>query len=150
MRVYPHIKSCGPLEFASEELRADRTVVLESVKMFPFSLKLVAPHLRQDRDIVLAAVSKNGAVLQYAGVHEAAEAGAVVEEANTNATPAASRRTGKAKIAGGKKKAKRKLPVDLTDELEVVEAAVLRSGEAVLQYASQRLQSLLKHRPISK
>eukprot|EP00929_Paragymnodinium_shiwhaense_P080748 TRINITY_DN4212_c0_g2_i1.p1 TRINITY_DN4212_c0_g2~~TRINITY_DN4212_c0_g2_i1.p1 ORF type:complete len:410 (-),score=58.95 TRINITY_DN4212_c0_g2_i1:439-1668(-) len=46
-------KSFGPLSFASEELRADRTVALESIKKFPASFQLVAPHLRTDPEIRL-------------------------------------------------------------------------------------------------
>ena len=56
--------------WASEELRADRDVVLLAVstdsRQRESCLRYAAEHLRADKDVVLAAVRRNGFALQYA------------------------------------------------------------------------------------
>ena len=54
------------LEFASEELRAERQVVLAAVKQFGNALEYASKELRADREIVLAAVKRNGWALRFA------------------------------------------------------------------------------------
>ena len=51
------------LENMSEELRADREVVLAAVSQNSEALECAAEELRADREVVLAAVSQNGEAL---------------------------------------------------------------------------------------
>ena len=54
------------LQFASEELRADRAVVLQAVRQNGLALQFASDELRADRDVVLVAVRQNGSALQFA------------------------------------------------------------------------------------
>jgi len=54
------------LRFATEELKADREIVLAVVSKKGYALKYVAEELKADREIVLAAVSQNGSAGQFA------------------------------------------------------------------------------------
>ena len=55
-----------PLFFASEELQADREVVLAAVQQNGRALKYASEELQADREVVLAAVQQNGEALTYA------------------------------------------------------------------------------------
>eukprot|EP00929_Paragymnodinium_shiwhaense_P119469 TRINITY_DN91374_c0_g1_i1.p1 TRINITY_DN91374_c0_g1~~TRINITY_DN91374_c0_g1_i1.p1 ORF type:complete len:498 (+),score=103.69 TRINITY_DN91374_c0_g1_i1:67-1560(+) len=136
--------SADQLQFASKELRADRDLVLACVKKWPCCLEFAAPHLRHDREIVLEAVSRQGFALKYAcPQHCTNTAAADVGGSKATAEPSSER---KEKPVGGKRKGKRKPPLDLTDDLEVVQAA-LRSCSYALRYASPRLQAKLRTSP---
>ena len=54
------------LEYASEELRTDREVVLAAVHQNGVALEYASEELRTDREVVLAAVHQNGVALEYA------------------------------------------------------------------------------------
>ena len=54
------------LEHASDELKADREVVLAAVKQDGNALKYAGGKLKSDREVVLAAVKQNGNALEYA------------------------------------------------------------------------------------
>ncbi|TQC54492.1 DUF4116 domain-containing protein, partial [Mycoplasmopsis cynos] len=54
------------MQFASEELKKDREVVLEGVKQDGFVLRYASQELKKDREIVLEAVKRNGYALQFA------------------------------------------------------------------------------------
>ena len=58
------------LEYASKELKNDREIVLAAVKQDcwgpPFALQYASDELKNDREIVLAAVNQNGLALKYA------------------------------------------------------------------------------------
>ena len=54
------------LEFASDELKNDKEVVLVVVSKYGHVFKFVSDELKNDKDVVLAAVSNDGAVLEYA------------------------------------------------------------------------------------
>ena len=54
------------LEFASEEPRGHRDVVLEAVKQDGRALEFASEEPRGHRDVVLEAVKQNGAALRYA------------------------------------------------------------------------------------
>jgi hypothetical protein len=61
------VKQSGwALKYASRELRADRAVVLEAVKSVGFALQFASEELQADRKVVLEAVKINGKALQYA------------------------------------------------------------------------------------
>ena len=53
-------------ESLPEELRADREVVLEAVRLDGDCLQYASKELRDDREVVLAAVESKGSALQYA------------------------------------------------------------------------------------
>jgi hypothetical protein len=64
------------LEYASEELKRDREVVMEAVKQEGTALQYASEELRGDREVVLEAVKQDGWALQYAGsllLYEVAE-----------------------------------------------------------------------------
>ena len=50
----------NPLEFASQELRSDKEVVLEAVKNCGSALEFASQNLRRDEEIVYSAVKNNG------------------------------------------------------------------------------------------
>ncbi|MEC7464617.1 MAG: DUF4116 domain-containing protein, partial [Pseudomonadota bacterium] len=52
--------------FAAPHLRDDREVVLKAVKKWGVALKHASPRLRADREVVMAAVKRNSAALKYA------------------------------------------------------------------------------------
>ena len=54
------------LEFASDELRADREVVLAAVSQHGFALQYASDALRDDAEVVLAAVKMDGVALKFA------------------------------------------------------------------------------------
>ena len=54
------------LEYASQELRGDREVVLAAVHQNGVALEYASEELRTDREVVLAAVRQNGLAFKYA------------------------------------------------------------------------------------
>ena len=54
------------LQFATEELKGDRKIVMAAVSNNGFALLFATEELRGDRKIVMAAVSQNGRALQFA------------------------------------------------------------------------------------
>jgi hypothetical protein len=61
------------LVYASEELRADREIVMTAVSNDGRALKYVSEELQADREVVLTAVSNDGGALQYASPELRAE-----------------------------------------------------------------------------
>ena len=59
-------KDGAALEYAAEELKADREIVMTAVSEDGWALEFVAEALRGDREIVMTAVSENGSALEYA------------------------------------------------------------------------------------
>jgi hypothetical protein len=59
------------LQYASEEFKTDREIVLAAVNSDGSSLEYAAEHFKSDREIVLAAVmnSRRGSALKYAADH---------------------------------------------------------------------------------
>ena len=55
------------LKYASDELRADRDVVLEAVKRCGLALEYASDELRADRDVVTEAVKNNPLGFDFAG-----------------------------------------------------------------------------------
>eukprot|EP00413_Alexandrium_margalefii_P049239 CAMPEP_0204609338 /NCGR_PEP_ID=MMETSP0661-20131031/60854_1 /ASSEMBLY_ACC=CAM_ASM_000606 /TAXON_ID=109239 /ORGANISM="Alexandrium margalefi, Strain AMGDE01CS-322" /LENGTH=281 /DNA_ID=CAMNT_0051620991 /DNA_START=85 /DNA_END=930 /DNA_ORIENTATION=+ len=65
--VLAAVSQCGyALEYASDDLRADRDVVLAAVTQNGLALEHASDDLRADRDVVLAAVAQHGLALHYA------------------------------------------------------------------------------------
>ena len=110
------------LEFASEELRADRQVVLAAVKQFGNALEYASKELRADREIVLAAVKRNGWALRFASKELRADRQFVLAAVK----------------AGGD--ALQFASVELRADREVVLAAVAQRGDA-LRFASEELRT---------
>lgn len=54
------------LEFASDELRDDKEVVLEAVEKDGCSLRLASERLKDDKEFLMSLVKKNGFSLYYA------------------------------------------------------------------------------------
>ena len=54
------------MEYASEELRNDKEVVLEAVKKYGDALQFASEELRNDKEVVLEAVKENGNAIKYA------------------------------------------------------------------------------------
>ena len=54
------------LQYASERLRDDKDVVLAAVKEDGHTLQFVSDRLRDDKDVVMAAVKQEGYILDYA------------------------------------------------------------------------------------
>jgi len=48
------------LEFASDQFKSDKDVVLEAVKQDGYSLEFAAEHLKSDKDVVLEAIKQDG------------------------------------------------------------------------------------------
>ena len=65
-RIWHSRAAIPQLGYASAELRADREIVLSSVKRFGPALRYASAELQADREVVLAAVQKVGYALQYA------------------------------------------------------------------------------------
>ena len=59
-------KSGWALQYASEELRGDREVVMTAVSRTGWALRFTSEELRGDREIVMKAVSQFGWALEYA------------------------------------------------------------------------------------
>ena len=61
------------LEFAAPHLRDDREIVLKAVKKWGIALKHASCRLQADREVVMAAVNRNSAALKYASKKLSAE-----------------------------------------------------------------------------
>jgi len=110
------------LTYASEELRADKDVVLAAVKKDGWALTYASEELRTDREFVLAAVKHVGSALNYASKEL---------RADRNVVLAAVKQSGWAlKFASE----------DLRADREVVLAAVKQDGLA-LKFASKELRN---------
>ena len=59
-------QDCYALEFATEELQGDPEIVMQAVSQNGFALQFAAEELKGDREIVMAAVSQNGFALRCA------------------------------------------------------------------------------------
>jgi hypothetical protein len=59
-------KDGAALQYASEALRSDRSVVLAAVKSYGWALASASVELRADRDVVLAAIDRDPKVLKFA------------------------------------------------------------------------------------
>ena len=59
-------KNGRALQYATEELKGDREIVLAVVSKHGLALQFATEELKGDREIVLAAVSKDGRALNYA------------------------------------------------------------------------------------
>ena len=110
------------LQWASDELKADREVVLAAVAEDGSALQYASEALREDREVVLAALAQDGSALQYAS--EALRADREVVMA--------------AVVQDGL--ALRRAPVQLKADRELVLAAVVQDGLA-LEYASPQLKA---------
>lgn len=53
------------IRFVSDELKNDRTFILEAVKLYPYVLRYVGMRFRRDIEILTAAVRKNPGVLDF-------------------------------------------------------------------------------------
>ena len=63
---YPYILKFGVLGYASEELRADKEVVLAALKQSDKAFRYVSGELKTDKEIVLAALNhKHYWLLRY-------------------------------------------------------------------------------------
>jgi hypothetical protein len=60
------VKDCSFLEFASEKLKDDKQLVLTIVKKNGFVLAYSSERLKDDKEVVMAAVQTDGWSLQYA------------------------------------------------------------------------------------
>ena len=56
------------LKYASDELKADKDIVLLAVENKPESLRYASKELRNDKDVVIKAISKVGWILKYASL----------------------------------------------------------------------------------
>jgi hypothetical protein len=54
------------LDFASDQLKNDKDVVLEAVKQNDYALYYASEQLKNDKDIVLEAVKQDGDAIRYA------------------------------------------------------------------------------------
>ena len=54
------------LQFASGELREDREVVMAAVVQNGYALEYASEELRGDREVVMAAVAQTGSAFEYA------------------------------------------------------------------------------------
>ena len=88
-------------QHASDELRADRTVVIEAVKQNGFALEYASDELRADRTVVIEAVKQNGFALEYASDELRADRGVIEEATKTNAHALLQRKSG-ADTRGGR------------------------------------------------
>eukprot|EP00927_Polykrikos_kofoidii_P039860 TRINITY_DN34167_c0_g1_i1.p2 TRINITY_DN34167_c0_g1~~TRINITY_DN34167_c0_g1_i1.p2 ORF type:complete len:343 (+),score=73.86 TRINITY_DN34167_c0_g1_i1:213-1241(+) len=59
------LQNADALQFATEERKADRSLVLEAVRQRGGALQWASEELRADREVALVAVSQSGAALQY-------------------------------------------------------------------------------------
>ena len=72
------------LQYAAEELRADREVVLEAVRQCGDALQYAAEELRADREVVLEAVRQCGHALEHAAYELHADKEVVLEAVRTS------------------------------------------------------------------
>jgi hypothetical protein len=61
-----HFTHVELLQFASEELRNDKEVVLEAIKYNKLNFEFASTSLRDDKEVALEAVANNMQTLQYA------------------------------------------------------------------------------------
>ena len=54
------------MEFAAEELQANRVLALAAVSRDGCALRFVAPELREDRDVVLVAITQDANAWHFA------------------------------------------------------------------------------------
>ena len=110
------------LKYASQELKADREIVLAAIKNHGCSLEYASEELKTDREVVLAAIKNNGESLKYAS-----------EELKTDRelVLAAVKNKGWSLVYASQ---------ELKADREIVLAAVKKYGES-LKYASQKLKS---------
>lgn len=120
---FEHLNNYYVLEFASEELQADRDVVLAAVRIDGGNLMLASDELRADREVVLTAVNNDGYSLLEASEALQADKGIVL---------AAVKQAGMALCYTNSE--------ELRSDKEVVLAAVTRNGSA-LKFASATLQA---------
>eukprot|EP00747_Dinoflagellata_sp_TGD_P030442 gnl/TRDRNA2_/TRDRNA2_134630_c0_seq1.p1 gnl/TRDRNA2_/TRDRNA2_134630_c0~~gnl/TRDRNA2_/TRDRNA2_134630_c0_seq1.p1 ORF type:complete len:387 (+),score=72.89 gnl/TRDRNA2_/TRDRNA2_134630_c0_seq1:212-1372(+) len=71
-------------QYASEELRADRSVVLAAVQEAGLALRFAAKHLQSDREVVIAAVRQDGLALEYASDELRADRQVVLDAVREN------------------------------------------------------------------
>eukprot|EP00928_Gymnodinium_smaydae_P096259 TRINITY_DN8461_c0_g1_i1.p1 TRINITY_DN8461_c0_g1~~TRINITY_DN8461_c0_g1_i1.p1 ORF type:complete len:352 (-),score=49.67 TRINITY_DN8461_c0_g1_i1:197-1132(-) len=137
------------LEFASEDLRADRDVVECAVSEAGMALQFASPSLQEDRSLVLRAVSTNIHALQFASPALRADEGFALQlmEHNVEALfhmPEFLARLGDRAMAEKamlrNTKCFKMLPVIWRDDDVFAEQAILQDGLA-LQHASQRIRS---------
>jgi len=110
------------LRYASEELRADREVVMPVVQRTGEALQYASQKLKADREVVLAAVQRDSRALRYASAEVRADREVVL---------AAVQQDGGALEFASK---------ELRADREVVFAAVKQNGNA-LRFASQELRA---------
>lgn len=60
------VECCSALQYASQELRADKEIVMNAVAKNGYALAFASSSLKNDKEVVRAAVAQNGAALQYA------------------------------------------------------------------------------------
>jgi lambda repressor-like predicted transcriptional regulator len=110
------------LEHASEELKADKEIVMAAVKENGYVLRDASEELKADKEIVMAAVEQNGDAFDYASEALKADKEIVLAavKVNGNALEHASE--------------------ELKADKEIVLAAVKKNGSA-LRYASDELQN---------
>ena len=56
----------APWQFATEEMKGDRQIVIKAVSQNGFALKHATEEMKGDREVVMTAVSKNGYALAHA------------------------------------------------------------------------------------
>ena len=61
------------MRFASERLKDDKEIVLEAVSKDGWGLKYVSDRLKDDKEVVLEAIKNNGLALAYASNRVQAE-----------------------------------------------------------------------------
>lgn len=59
-------RKCSILCYASQELKNDRDVVIAAVKHDGYALQYVSNEMKNDKDVVMIAVEQDGGALQYA------------------------------------------------------------------------------------
>ena len=55
------------LQFADEELRNDRLLVMAAIHQSPLAMRHASEELRQDVEVVFSAVTQDASVLRFAG-----------------------------------------------------------------------------------
>eukprot|EP00928_Gymnodinium_smaydae_P096261 TRINITY_DN8461_c0_g1_i3.p1 TRINITY_DN8461_c0_g1~~TRINITY_DN8461_c0_g1_i3.p1 ORF type:complete len:336 (-),score=51.56 TRINITY_DN8461_c0_g1_i3:268-1203(-) len=137
------------LEFASEDLRADRDVVECAVSEAGMTLQFASPSLQEDRSLVLRAVSTNVHALQFVSPTLRADEGFALQLMEHNVValfhmPEFLARLGDRAVAEKamlrNAKCFKMLPEIWRDDEMFAEQAILQDGLA-LQHASERLRS---------
>ena len=116
------------LEYASEELKADREVVMVAVKDSGDALEYASEELRTDREFILEAVNDGGSALQYASEELKNDKEVVLVAVNVRS------------IFYNNVSALKYASEELKADREVVMAAVKDSGDA-LEYANEELRA---------